>query len=183
MRRLYVFDMVSLDGFFAGPAGELDWHHVDAEFNEFAVAQLDATDLLAFGRKTYELMASHWTTEEARQRDSEVARRMNATQKLVASTTLQAAPWENTRVVRDPVAALGQEKGRPGKDIGVLGSGRLATALVEAGLVDEVRWMVNPVLLGTGRPPLSLTGRIPLQRPRTREFANGNVLLTYRPTP
>ena len=77
MRKIIIFEMVSLDGFFAGPDGNLDWHAVDDEFNAFARKQLDEMDTLLFGRVTYEGMASYWPTEAAMTDDSEIAGAMN----------------------------------------------------------------------------------------------------------
>lgn len=89
MRNLYLFNMVSLDGFFEGPDRDIYWHTVDDEFNDFAIKQLDNVDTLLFGRVTYELMASYWPTPEAVENDPLVARRMNETAKIVFSRTLQ----------------------------------------------------------------------------------------------
>jgi dihydrofolate reductase len=182
MRNLFLFNMVTLDGYFAGDDGDIGWHNVDAEFNDFATAQLDEIGNLLFGRVTYELMAGYWPTPEGRADDPEVADRMNALPKVVVSTTLHEATWENTRLVRanvaEEIAALKQQ---PGKDLAIFGSGQLAMTLWQAGLLDELRLLVNPVVLGHGQPlfadlrePHKLTLR------STRPFASGNVLLTYR---
>ena len=77
MRKLYSFMVITLDGFYEGPNGEFDWPNVDQEFNEFAIEQLHDSDLLLFGRVTYEGMAAHWPTPAARQDDPEVAALMN----------------------------------------------------------------------------------------------------------
>ncbi|MGE5462741.1 MAG: dihydrofolate reductase family protein, partial [Syntrophothermus sp.] len=78
MRKLFAFNMVTLDGFFEGPNGEIDWHNADnQEFNEFAIEQTSMVDILLFGRKTYQLMVSYWPTEIAVQSDPIVADLMN----------------------------------------------------------------------------------------------------------
>ena len=82
MRKIFLFMMVSLDGFFEGPDHELDWHNVDAEFNEFAAEQLNEVDTLLFGWKTYELMAGYWPTELAKQDSPVIAEKMNSLPKL-----------------------------------------------------------------------------------------------------
>src|SRR5512138_2820550 len=101
MRKVFANEMISVDGFFSGPAGEIDWHNVDAEFNDYAVEMLDSVDLLIFGRVTYELMAGYWPTPEALRDDPRVAARMNALPKLVFSRSLGRVAWENTVLAPD----------------------------------------------------------------------------------
>lgn len=175
-----MFTMVSLDGYFEGLNHELDWHHVDAEFHDFAAAQLRAADLLLFGRKTYELMARYWPTEIARQRDPQIAALMNAKPKLVVSTTMGAAGWQNTRLMGD-LQAL---KAQPGGEVLVLGSNQLSVALIEMGLLDEVRLMVAPVAIGQGHSLFTgLSRRLKAQLAESRPFSSGNLLLTYQVRP
>ena len=92
-RRVLFFMMVSANGFYERARWEIDWHVTDAEFNDFAIAQLDSADTLLFGRVTYEGMASYWPTPEAREGDPAVADRMNTVPKVVLSTTLDKADW------------------------------------------------------------------------------------------
>ncbi len=89
MRKVIVANLVSLDGFFAGPNGEIDWHIVDEEFNEYAIELLSTVDALLFGRVTYELMASYWPTPAATQNEPIVADKMNNLPKIVFSKTLK----------------------------------------------------------------------------------------------
>src|SRR5258708_25381331 len=103
MKKLLVSEMVSVDGFFAGPNGEIDWHNVDEEFNTFAIEQLDSVDTLVFGRVTYELMASYWPTAEALKDDSVVAAKMNALPKIVFSKTLEKVEWNNSLLAKNDV--------------------------------------------------------------------------------
>ena len=184
MRKIKAFLLTSLDGYFEGEkAWEIDWHNVDEEFNELAMKQLDAADYLVFGRATFEGMAGYWPTDEAVKDDPEVASRMNGTPKIVVSRTLEDADvtWANSRLVRDAkdLAAL---KAESGKDLLVLGSSVLTTALMEQGVLDELGIMVNPVILGAGKSlSSSAKRRIALKLLDTRQFRNGNVLLTYEP--
>jgi len=183
MRKVLMFNMVSLDGFFEAPDGGIDWHRVDAEFNRFAAAQLDAVGTLLFGRKTYQLMAGYWPTALATGDDPLIAEKMNAKPKVVFSRTLKTAEWENTRLIGEAAfEALGALKGQPGGDLIVLGSAELCAGLLQVGLIDELRLMVNPVVLGGGRPMFAGgPGRVGLELLEARSFANGNVLLRYRP--
>ncbi|HEX2374642.1 MAG TPA: dihydrofolate reductase family protein, partial [Actinomycetota bacterium] len=141
------------------------------------------TDLLLFGRKTYEGMASYWPTPAAREDDPAVAELMNTLPKIVVSTTLTSADWSNTRLVNENVAEeIAKLKQEPGKGLAVMGSPSLTVSLLGMGLVDELRVMVHPVLLGGGRSLFqSIDGRRSLELRQTRTFSSGNVLLTYRP--
>ncbi len=183
MRKVIFFMLTSVDGFFEAPGHNIDWHNVDEEFNEFANEQLNSTDMLLFGRVTYEMMAGYWPTAEAKASDPEVAGAMNALQKIVVSTTLDSADWENTRLIKDNVAEeVGKLKQQAGKDIIIMGSSDLAASLAEMGLVDEFRIMVNPVVLGEGKPVFSgIHGQMKLKLLKARTFGNGNVLLYYAP--
>jgi dihydrofolate reductase len=183
VRKLYSFMVVTLDGFYEGPNGEFDWPNVDEEFNEFGIEQLHDTDLLVFGRVTYEGMAGYWPTPAARQDDPVVAELMNTLPKVVVSTTLASADWNNTRVVAgDPAEEITKLKQEPGKGIAIFGSPSLTVSLIELGLVDELRVLVNPIVLGDGHSLFRTTrDRLRLELLQTRTFRSGNVLLTYRP--
>jgi dihydrofolate reductase len=182
MRKMFSFMMVTLDGYHAGPNGEIDWHNVDAEFGEFAERQLDEIGTLVFGRVTYEGMASYWPTPEAKSGDPVVAAAMNELPKVVVSRTLERAEWSGTRLIKDDVAGeIARLKEQPGKDIAIFGSSDLTVSLLEMGLVDELRVIVAPVLLGAGRS-LFAGSRVDLTLTDTVRFDSGNVLLYYRPT-
>jgi len=183
MRKTYLFMMVSLDGFFEGPDHDIYWHNADEEFDRFTIDQLGEVGTILFGRKTYEMMASFWPTETAKASDPIVAEKMNATPKIVFSKTLEKAEWQNTRLVRDGVKETVEDlKRQPGKDIAVFGSSDLAVSLLQMGLLDELRIMVNPVVLGGGKRLFEgIRDRLDLTLVNTRTFRNGNVLLYYQP--
>jgi dihydrofolate reductase len=183
MRKIFLFMVVTADGYYEGPNQEFDWPNVDDEFNEFAVQQLDEVDTLLFGRATYEGMASYWPTPEAKQNDPVVTDAMNSIAKIVVSRTLDKAEWNNSRLVKDNVAEeIRRLKEQPGKDIAIFGSNNLTLDLLEMGLVDELRIMVNPIVLGAGNSLFkSAKQRINLKLLKTRAFDNGNVLLYYEP--
>jgi dihydrofolate reductase len=183
MSKLYVFNMITLDGYFEGPNRDISWHNVDEEFNEFAIAQLNATECLLFGRVTYELMASYWPTPAASTDDPVVAARMNSLPKIVCSRTLAKAEWNNTRLVKDHIGEeISKLKEKPGKDLAVFGSGDLSLTLLRLGLIDEYRIIVNPVLLGKGRSLFEgVPGKVKLKLLSMKAFRSGNVLLTYHP--
>jgi dihydrofolate reductase len=183
MRKLSVFNLVTLDGYFAGEDGDISWHMVDDEFQELAEAASNSGNTLLFGRKTYQLMESYWPTPEALKNDPIVARGMNAATKIVFSRTLEKAGWNNTRLVKDDMPAeVRKMKREPGKDLTVLGSGSIVSQLAQEGLIDEYRILVNPVVIGKGRTMFEgIRGRIALKLIKTRTFGNGNVLLMYEP--
>lgn len=185
MRRVFLFMMVSLDGYFEGPDHDLSWHNVDDEFNEFAVKQLKEADTILFGRLTYQLMESYWPSRAGLEDDPVVAKLMNETQKIVFSRNLdkivETDIWKNVTLfnknVREEVIELKQKEG---KNIVVLGSSNLCVTLLEEGLLDEIRLMINPVAIGKGTPLFSgIKVRQKFQLKTSKNFQNGNVLLTY----
>ena len=183
MRRLILFNMTSLDNFFADANGAIDWHVVDEEFHAFAVQQLDSADILLFGRLTYQLMAGYWPTEAAIERDPLVAGKMNQTAKVVFSRTLDRVEWANARLVKGNAAKeVARLKQQPGADMLIFGSANLAARLTQSGLIDEYRMMVAPIVLGGGRPLFQgVEGRLPMKLVNTKVFRSGNVLLAYQP--
>ncbi len=173
--------MISLDGYFEGSNHDLDWHNTDVEFNEFAIDQLNDIDTLLFGRRTYDLMASVWPTEEMKKNDPVIAEKMNTIPKIVFSRTLEKADWENTTLCNnDLIETIQKLKAESGRDIAIFGSSNLCTSLIEHGLIDEFRFMVNPVVLGGGTPLFkNIKEPLSLQLIAERKFTNGNVLLVY----
>jgi dihydrofolate reductase len=182
MRNIYLFMMVTLDGFFEGPKREIDWHNADnSEFNDFAVDQLNHTGMILFGRVTYEMMASYWPTPDAVRNDPVVAGRMNSLPKIVFSKTLSKAEWNNTRLVKENInEEILKLKKQSGGDIAIFGSSDLAVSLIRDGLIDEIRVIINPVVLGNGKSLFHGIGeKFKLKLLRTKVFQSGNVLLCY----
>jgi len=185
MRTLASFILMSLDGFYEGPNGELDWPVVDEEFDDFAIRQLDEAETLGFGRATYEHMAAHWPTEQARANNSAITSRMNDKPKLVFSTALDQADWSNTSIIAgEAVEQIEALKTAAGGELLVLGSAHLTAHFAAAGALDELRIMVCPIAIGQGRSLFEgLKDRLALRLAQVRQFDSGNVLLTYRPSP
>lgn len=183
MRKVIVSNLMSLDGFMAGPNGEIDWFVVDKEFDAYARELFAGVDTLLFGRVTYELMAGYWPTPAAAAEDPFITERMNGLPKVVFSRTLTRTEWAHTRLVRtDPAAEVSRLKGEPGGDLMIFGSGTLVTALAPRGLIDEYRIVVNPVVLGRGKPLFNgIEAKIPLELLRTRTLGCGDVILFYVP--
>ncbi len=183
MRRLFAFNMVTLDGFFEGPNRDISWHNVNEEFNQFAIEQTGTVGAILFGRVTYEGMASYWPTPAAQSDDPVVANLMNILPKVVFSRTLQKAEWNNTRLITNNVAEeILKMKQESGNDLAVFGSADLLSNLMQMNLVDEHRVMVNPVLIGSGTPLFkSIAQKVNLKLVKARTFKSGNVLLYYQP--
>jgi dihydrofolate reductase len=175
--------VVSLDGFYEGPNGEFDWPNVDDTFNDFAVSQLNDVGTLLFGRVTYEGMAAYWPAPAAVDDSPVIAGIMNSAPKIVYSATLQSADWQNTTLVKDDaVESVRELKRAAGKDLALLGSPLLTVSLLERGLVDELRVMVNPILLGAGKSLFTgLKDRVRLRLKSSTTGSSGNVLLCYAP--
>jgi dihydrofolate reductase len=184
VRKMFSFMVVTVDGYYEGPNQQfIDWPTVDEEFDEFSVEQLDEVDTLVFGRVTYEMMAAYWPTPAADEDDPRVAERMNSLAKVVVSRTLDKADWANTRLISD-IEGLRALKQRPGKDIAILASSDLTVSLLRMGLVDELRIMVSPLVVGAGKSVFKNAGnRVSLKLLRSRPFDSGNVLLYYQPVP
>ena len=187
MGKIGSFTHVSLDGFFAGPNGEIDWFKPgDEEDRAFAAAASGGSGTLVFGRTTYEMMASYWPTMEAGEEFPDVARVMNAAPKIVFSRTLGPVKdgpiWKNVRVIRD----IGRDeilkmKRAADRDFVILGSGSLVQQFARLGLIDEYQLMVNPVILGAGKYLFKDVNRTNLELLEARPFRNGKVLLRYAP--
>jgi dihydrofolate reductase len=185
MAKLIIWNIMSLDGAFEGATPwDLSMHETvwGAELEKLSKEQLANSTLLLFGRRTYEGMFEYWarTTTET----GEIADGMNNAPKAVVSTTLASADWNNSRLLRsiDDVKALKKDAGD--KNIFVFGSAQLTSSLREAGLIDEYRICIAPLLLGkTGGAPMfkPTDERERLDLIKAEPIKGGGVLLFYRP--
>lgn len=186
MRKMFLFMMTSIDGYMEGENHDLSWHNVDKEFNTFAAEQMNEMGTIVMGRRTYELMESFWPSKQGLEEDPIVAEKMNNTPKIVFSKTLKKANetdiWKQVRLYKNNIAEEIQKlKKEEGKSIAVLGSNNLCVTLLELGLLDELRIMVSPVVIGKGTPLFAgIKEKISFSLSTTRTFQNGNILLTYR---
>ncbi|MHC1785177.1 MAG: dihydrofolate reductase family protein [Anaerolineaceae bacterium] len=154
MRKIIVFNHVTLDGFFAGPNGELDWPvKDDGESTEFAREGQGEADTFIFGRVTYEMMAGYWPTPAAIAQNPVFANALNNNAKIVFSKTLTKTGWANTQlwheINREEILKL---KALPGKNMLIFGSGTIVQQLTALGLIDEYQLILNPLVLGKGKP-------------------------------
>ena len=183
MRKLKVFNHVSLDGFIADSKGDMSWaHQADPEFNEWVAANASAGGELVFGRVTYQQMAGFWPTPAALESLPVVAERMNNLPKVVFSRSLAKAEWNNTRLFRgeDIQAEIEQLKQEPGKDMVIMGSAQLVSELARRNLIDSFQLVLNPIVIGSGKSMFAqLEQRLNLQLTHSRAFKNGNLVVSY----
>lgn len=180
MRRIIMWNLITLDGFFEGPKSwDLDFHKLvwGEELERWSVDQLKSGDAVLFGRVTYEGMAAYWT-----QAQGAIADLMNGIKKFVFSSTIEKAEWNNTTLVKahaeDMVAKLKQQ---PGKDVYIFGSAALSSALTRHGLIDEYRLALVPVILGHGNPLFKEELPTSMTLLEARQLKNGCVILRYEP--
>jgi dihydrofolate reductase len=184
MRKLIVFNMVSLDGFFVDGKGDMSWAHKnDAEWNTFVSGNASGSGLLVFGRITYQLMASYWPTPMALQNSPIVAKGMNEMPKIVFSRTLDNISWSNTKLIKGDLAAeVRKLKQESGPDMVILGSGTIVSQLAQQSLIDEYQLAVSPIVLGKGRTLFEgVKEKLDLKLRSSRTFGNGTVFACYQP--
>lgn len=187
MRKVIFLIHVTLDGYVAGPNGEMDWIVYDDEVAAYSHALHSETDAAIYGRVTYDMMAGYWPTvldnPSSDPGDLSHARWLETATKIVVSTTLSNPTWKNTVVLGENFAdEIARMKQQAGKNLWLLGSPTLAQSFMQHGLIDEYRVNVNPVVLGGGKrlfadgqPPLNLT----LLDAQT--FKGGVAALRYAP--
>jgi dihydrofolate reductase len=180
MKKLRVFESISIDGYFTDREGDIGWAHEgqdDPEFAAWVGGNAGGGGELVFGRVTYQMMEAFWPTPLAARQMPVVARGMNAAKKYVASRTLEPT-WKNTQLLKgDLVEAVRALKGGDGPGITVLGSGNVVAQLGEAGLVDEYQFVIVPIALGAGRSVFTAGRKLRLVDHRV--FRCGNVVVTY----
>jgi dihydrofolate reductase len=183
MRKVTVFNFITLNGFFKGPNEDISWHKHGDEESAFAAEGSKSGSILLFGRVTYQMMESYWPTQMAKRDSPQVAEGMNRSEKIVFSKTLKSTNWDNSKIVREnPAEVVKKMKKESGNDMTVLGSGTIVTQLAENNLVDTYMLMVDPVVLAEGTPIFHGIKRQPdLKLIDTRKFKSGVVLLTYHP--
>jgi dihydrofolate reductase len=187
MRKVIFLIHVTLDGFAAGPNGEMDWIVYNEEVEHYAHSLHSTTDAAIYGRVTYQMMDSYWPSVLADPSSSgpalDHARWYDSATKIVVSTTLDSVERKNTLVIRDHIAEeITKLKAQPGKDMWLLGSPSLAQTFMRLDLIDEYRINVNPVMLGRGQPLFSaLDDPIKLELLEATTFKGGVTALRYEP--
>jgi dihydrofolate reductase len=191
-----MFNWVTADGYFAAPDGNLDWVVPDEEQAKAAAEDISNFDTVLFGRRTYEVFEGFWRhavvdasgtvpdPHHPARRSSEhgaIAIALNRMTKVVFSRTMKDVTWRNSRLLRelDP-REIETMKRQPGKDMIVFGSGSIVSQLTQYGLIDEYRFVVCPILLGSGQPLLSgVSKRLRLDLLEAKPLPSGDVMLRY----
>ena len=180
MRKLVAVELVSLDGVVGSPEGWA-FSYTDAEMEAANAAGMAASDALLLGRVTYEEFAAFWPNQPG---GTPMVDYINGVAKFVVSTTLEEPlGWNNSTLIGGDVAeGVADLKRQPGKDITVVGSDTLAHSLLRLGLLDELRIMVHPVVVGVGKRLFEKGGsQMGLELKESKAFGSGVVSLTYRP--
>jgi dihydrofolate reductase len=188
MRKVIVTMWVSVDGFIAGPNDEMDWitNIFDAAMGQYEDDIVNQADTLLLGRITYQSFAGAWPNVPDNAGVSEderaYARKLNAMRKIVFSRTLKTVEWNNSKLVRENIAAeVLKLKQSPGKDLLIYGSASIVQELTNAGLIDEYQLLIHPVILGSGKPLFkNLKDKTNLTLAHTQTYPSGVVLLIYQ---
>jgi dihydrofolate reductase len=187
MRKVIITMWVTLDGFIAGPNGEMNWVTVDDAMGKYEDDLVSAADTLLLGRVTYQSFAGAWPkvpdNPSASDGEKEYARKLNSMRKIVFSRTLETVEWNNSTLVHEiipnDIVTLKQETG---KNMVIYGSASIVQTLTTFGLIDEYQLLVHPVVLGSGKRLFrDGSDRTDLRLVETREFSSGVVLLSYQP--
>lgn len=198
MTRLIVFNRITPEGLFAAPDGQLDWAVPEPELDRRGASQASGRPgAMLLGRRTYEMFESFWrplyesgaaanphgevASTGAQQAMHAFAKWISESTKYVVSSTLRDPGWQNTRILRDigprEVEAI---RGESPSDVMIFGSGTVVSRLTELALIDEYQLIVNPTLLGDGKPMFAkLTHRVALALLEATAYPNGNVMLRY----
>lgn len=187
MRKLGVFNNVSLDGYFTSLDNDMSWAYPssseasDPEWQAFTAQNASGGGELLLGRVTYEQMASFWPTATAKQQMPEVARGMNEMKKTVVSRSLTHSNWQNTTFASDLIGTVKRLRDGEGPGVTILGSGQIVAQLSEAGLIDEYQVVICPLALGAGRTMFeAMSHRLDMQLIDQRAFRNGRIFARYQ---
>lgn len=157
MRNVVLFMHISLDGFAAGPNGELNWISYDEELQKYAEGIVNTVGTPMYGRTTFQMMQGYWPTvlnnPSAKPHEIAHARWIENVEKIVFSKSLSKVEWNNTRLIHVNIAEeISKLKQQPGKDLVIFGSPGLAHSFMELDLIDQYQLTLNPVVLGRGIP-------------------------------
>jgi dihydrofolate reductase len=181
MRRVVAAEFLSLDGVMESPD---KWHfpYFDEEMGQAVAEGFAAADAMLMGRVNYEEWAAFWPGQDPE--ENPMAAQMNAMKKYVVSTTLEEPlGWSNSTLIKEDVAQeIEKLKNRPGEDIVISGSGALVRSLLGYGLLDELKLMIHPIVVGSGKRLFEEgEGQTKLELVDSRTFSTGVLYLTYRP--
>jgi dihydrofolate reductase len=185
MRKVVLLMHVSLDGFVAGPNGELEWIVAEGEVHDHVQRRIDGVDTAIYGRVTYEMMEGYWpgvpeNPESSPEELKHASWYLNA-KKIVFSRTLGSVERPNTLVIKDNIREeITALKDQPGGDIMIFGSPSIAQEFMRLGLIDEYRIQLNPMVIGEGIPMYKgLTNPFGLKFVDATTFDSGVIALHY----
>ena len=180
MRKIIIWNVVTLDGCFEGEKPwDLSFHQLvwGPELEALSLEQLREADMLVFGENTYKGMAEYWQTAGE---EGGVTVLMNGIAKVVCSSSREKAEWNNTTILRDAESELRHLKEQGDKPMYIFGSGRLSQSLMNAGMIDEIRLCIAPIVLGKGRRFFTEENTSHnLKLLESRSLKNGGVILRY----
>ena len=185
MRKIISFMHISLDGFVAGPNGEMDWIKVDEEIFDHVGKRINEGDTALYGRVTYQLMESYWPTAAdkptASKHDIEHSKWYSKVHKVVLSKTMKNVDLTNTKIISDKLSdRINEIKQQSGSDILLFGSPTATHSLIKLNLIDGFWLFVNPIILGQGIPLfVDIKDKIKLKLLATRQFTSGVTELNY----
>src|SRR3569833_1030698 len=185
MRKIISFMHISLDGFVAGPNGEMNWITVNEEIFDHVGKRIGTTDTALYGRVTYEMMEGYWpqagNKPNASKHDIDHSTWYNGAHKIVLSKTLEGSDLPNTTIISDNLAnRINEIRQQEGSEILLFGSPTATHALIQQGLIDGYWLFVNPVVLGRGIPLFTeVKDKTKLKLLNTRQFTSGVTELSY----
>ncbi|MGZ3867340.1 MAG: dihydrofolate reductase family protein [Bacteroidia bacterium] len=185
MRNIISFVHISLDGFVAGPNGEMNWIKVNEEIFDHVGKRIGQTGAALYGRKTYEMMENYWPNAgnepDASKHDKEHSSWYNKAQKIVLSRSMKSANSPNTKIVSHNLAEeINKIKHQPGSEILLFGSPTATHSLMQHDLIDGYWLFVNPIVLGQGIPLFEgVKQKTKLKLLTTKQFASGVTELSY----
>ncbi len=182
--KLTVTMWMSLDGFIAGPGGELDWIMGDDEMSDYEINLINQADTLLLGRKTYQEFYAYWSEKGPPKDGWEkiFAKKINALHKIAISKTLEKAEWNDSEIVSGVATEkIEKLKDESKKGILIYGSASIVQQLGNLGLIDEYQLLVHPVLLSQGRKLFEEVNKTGLKLLSSKAFKSGVMVLTYQP--
>jgi dihydrofolate reductase len=185
MRNIISFMHISLDGYVAGPKGELNWINVDEEIFDYIGIRISKCNTSLYGRNTFLMMENYWPNAaekpNASKHDIEHSKWYNKVHKVVLSKTLNDSVLTNTEIINDNISErINEIKQQPGSEILLFGSPEATHSLLQLNLIDGFWLFVNPVILGKGIPLfVNINKKIKLRLLATRKFTSGVVELNY----
>jgi dihydrofolate reductase len=189
MGKLTAFTHISVDGFFAGPKGEIDWFKAiqkSKDWDDYTHGQAKSGSTLVMGRTTYDQMKSYWPTPKARKDDPKMAAVVDDSPKIVFSRKMKEAPeephWKNITLLHEiDKKTIRKTKERTQRPFTILGSGTIVRQMSDLGLIDEYDLVIVPVVLGEGQPLFDSVKQKELELLESRSFDNGVMVLRYKP--